>query len=181
VQAVLRLWKFYPGICLTTEEKVRKDLSQGKKNLSRFKKTLSQGTDYILTKHPHITKSTHTHTQNTHIHTHTQNPHKHTHTNTTQTHTYKYHTNTHIQIPHKYTHTNTTQTHTYKYHTNTHIQIPYKYTHTNTTQIHASFKIEILTLLLYCQRKSPIVLCILACPVVHRHCSLRQTLYHSIH
>jgi hypothetical protein len=29
VQAVPRLCKLYPGICLTTEEKVRKNLSQG--------------------------------------------------------------------------------------------------------------------------------------------------------
>jgi len=40
---VLRLCKFYPGICLTTEEKARKNLSQGKKNLSQVKKILSQG------------------------------------------------------------------------------------------------------------------------------------------
>jgi hypothetical protein len=33
---------FYPGIFLTTEEKVRKNLSQGKKNLSQGKKNLSQ-------------------------------------------------------------------------------------------------------------------------------------------
>jgi len=50
---------FYPGICLTTEEKSRKNLSEGKKNLS-------QSTVYMLPKHPHITKHTHTHT-----HTHT--------------------------------------------------------------------------------------------------------------
>jgi len=37
-----RLCEFYPGICLTTEEKVRKNLSQGKKNLSQVKKNLSQ-------------------------------------------------------------------------------------------------------------------------------------------
>jgi hypothetical protein len=29
VRAVLRLGKLYPGICLTTEEKARKNLSQG--------------------------------------------------------------------------------------------------------------------------------------------------------
>ena len=38
-----RLCEFYPGICLTTEEKARKNLSQGKKNLSQGKKNLSQG------------------------------------------------------------------------------------------------------------------------------------------
>jgi hypothetical protein len=45
--------EFYPGICLTAEVKVWKNLSQGKKNLS-------QSTYYQ--KHPHITKiHTHTH------------------------------------------------------------------------------------------------------------------------
>jgi hypothetical protein len=29
VWAVPRLWGFYPGICLTTEEKARKNVSQG--------------------------------------------------------------------------------------------------------------------------------------------------------
>jgi hypothetical protein len=66
VWAVPRLCKFYPGICLTTEEKVQKNLSQGKKNLSKVNKNLSQCAVYILPKHPHITKPTHTHT-NTHI------------------------------------------------------------------------------------------------------------------
>ena len=58
MRAVPRLCEFYPGICLTTEEKARKNLSQGKKNLSQVKKNLSQGTVYILT-------NTHT---NTHLH-----------------------------------------------------------------------------------------------------------------
>jgi hypothetical protein len=66
---VPRLREFYPGICLTNEEKAQKNLSQGKKNLS-------QSTVYTLPKHPHIIKPkpTHTHTytlQNPHIHTHT--------------------------------------------------------------------------------------------------------------
>jgi len=39
---VSHLWEFYPGICLTTEEKAQKNLSQGKKNLSQVKKNLSQ-------------------------------------------------------------------------------------------------------------------------------------------
>jgi len=39
---VARLCEFYPGICLTTEEKARKKLSQGKKNLSQVKRNLSQ-------------------------------------------------------------------------------------------------------------------------------------------
>jgi hypothetical protein len=49
VRVVPRLCEFYPGICLTTEEKARKNLSQGKKNLSQVKKNLSK---YSL----HITK-----------------------------------------------------------------------------------------------------------------------------
>jgi len=52
---VSRLCEFHPGICLTTEEKARKTLSQIKKNLS-------QSTVYILTEHPHITKPTQTQT-----------------------------------------------------------------------------------------------------------------------
>jgi hypothetical protein len=62
VRAVPRLCVFYPAICLTTEEKARKNLSQGKKNLSQGKKNLSQSTVYILPKHSHITKPTPTHT-----------------------------------------------------------------------------------------------------------------------
>ena len=56
MRAVPRLCEFYPGICLTTEEKAWKNLSQGKKNLSQFKVNLSQITVYILPKDPHITK-----------------------------------------------------------------------------------------------------------------------------
>jgi len=59
---VPRVCEFYPGICLTTEEKARKIFSQGKKNLSQVNKSLSQCTVYILPKHPHITKPTQTHT-----------------------------------------------------------------------------------------------------------------------
>ena len=72
--AVPRLCEFYPGICLTTEEKARKNLDQVKKNLS-------QGTVYILPKHPHITKPTRAR-ERTHTHTPTQThspPHTHTH------------------------------------------------------------------------------------------------------
>jgi hypothetical protein len=54
--------RFYSGICLTTEEKARKNHSQGKTNLSQVDKNLSQSTVYILPRHPHITKPTHTHT-----------------------------------------------------------------------------------------------------------------------
>jgi hypothetical protein len=35
---VPRLCEYYLGICLTTEEKARKTLNQGKKNLSQVKK-----------------------------------------------------------------------------------------------------------------------------------------------
>ena len=56
MQAVKRHCKFYPGICLTTEEKALINLSQGKKNLSQVNKKLSQSAVYILSKHPHISK-----------------------------------------------------------------------------------------------------------------------------
>jgi hypothetical protein len=36
VQTAARLCEFYPGICLTTEEKARKNISQGKENLFFF-------------------------------------------------------------------------------------------------------------------------------------------------
>ena len=42
MQAVPCLCEFYSCICLTTEEKARKNLSQGKKNLSQVKENLSQ-------------------------------------------------------------------------------------------------------------------------------------------
>jgi hypothetical protein len=49
---VLRLCEFYPGICLKTEEKARKYLSQVKKNLSHVKKNLSHSrkpqSDYFV-------------------------------------------------------------------------------------------------------------------------------------
>ena len=88
---MLRLCEFYPGVCLTTEDKAqenlsqdKKNLSQGKKNLSQVKKNLSQSAVYILPKHPHITKPSQTHTlQNSHKHTHTRT-HTHTHTHTLQ-------------------------------------------------------------------------------------------------
>jgi hypothetical protein len=74
VRSVPRLCEIYPGICLTTEEKARKNLSQGKKNHSQVKDNLSHSTVYILRKTPtlykaltntHITKPTHTHTYKT--------------------------------------------------------------------------------------------------------------------
>jgi len=63
---VPRLCEFYPGICLTTNEKALKNLSQVKENLS-------QSTVYILPKHSHFTKHSQTHTlqpPSLHIHTH---------------------------------------------------------------------------------------------------------------
>ena len=82
------LCEIYFGICLTTEEKARKTLSQVKKNLS-------QSTVYILPKYPHITKPSQTHTL--------QNPHKHTHYKTyTYTHTHT-HEHTHVTKQYKTT------------------------------------------------------------------------------
>jgi hypothetical protein len=43
------LYEFYPGICLTTEEKAWKNFSQGKKNLGQVKKNLSQSTVCSIT------------------------------------------------------------------------------------------------------------------------------------
>jgi len=64
-----RLCEFYPDICLTTEEKARKNLSQGKKNFSQFKEKPQLEYSIHITKththtstHTHITKLTHTHT-----------------------------------------------------------------------------------------------------------------------
>jgi hypothetical protein len=47
VRAVPRRCEVYPGICLTTEEKARKNLSQGTKNLSQGTKTSVRVTIYI--------------------------------------------------------------------------------------------------------------------------------------
>jgi len=70
VRAVPRLCEFYPGICLTTEEKAWKNLSQGKKTLSQVKEKFSQSTVYILPKHPHI-RNTSTHLLLAHLFGHT--------------------------------------------------------------------------------------------------------------
>jgi len=68
---VSHLCEFYPGIYPTTEEKARKNLSQGKKNL-RVQYTHYQNTHTLQNLHTHthihITKPTHTHT---HYKTHT--------------------------------------------------------------------------------------------------------------
>jgi len=89
VRAVSRLCEFYPGICLTTEEKSRKNLSKGKKNLSQVKKNLSQGAVLHITKTPTLYK---THT-NTHITkrapSRARRARAHTHTHTHITKQYK--------------------------------------------------------------------------------------------
>jgi hypothetical protein len=57
-----RLCEFYPGICLRTEEKARKNLSQVKKNL-RVQYAYYQNTHTLKTlTNTHITKPTYTHT-----------------------------------------------------------------------------------------------------------------------
>jgi hypothetical protein len=55
---VPRLCEFYPGICLTTEEKARKNLSQGKKNLSQSAVYIlpKTSTHYKTLTNTHITK-----------------------------------------------------------------------------------------------------------------------------
>jgi hypothetical protein len=69
MRAVSRICVLYPGICLTTEEKARKNQSQGKTNLSQVNKNLRvhytyyQDTHTLQNRH----KQTHTHT---HTHTH---------------------------------------------------------------------------------------------------------------
>jgi len=68
VRAVPRLCEFYPGICLTTEEKARKNLSLGKKNLSQVRKT-SVRVQYTYYQNTHTLQNLHTHTH-THTHTH---------------------------------------------------------------------------------------------------------------
>jgi len=100
VRAVPCLCEFYPGICLTTEEKARKILSQGKKNLSHSTVYIlpNTPTQYKSLTNTHITKPTHTHTR---AHTHTTKQHK----TTTHTHTHTYiYIYTYIYIPiHTYT------------------------------------------------------------------------------
>ena len=77
MRAVPRLYEFHPGICLTTDENARKNLSQGKKPPVRLRKPQSE---YSI----HITKTP------TPYKTHTlQNPHIHTHTHTHITKQYK--------------------------------------------------------------------------------------------
>jgi len=87
MRAVPRLCEFYSGICLTTEEKARKNLSLNKKNSVRVRKTsfrvqhiYYRKTNTLQDLHTYTRPHTHTHTHTyTHAHTHT-NTHKHTHT-----------------------------------------------------------------------------------------------------
>ena len=119
-RAVPRLCDDYPGICLTTQEKAQKNLSQGKTlhiththitksskthiiNHQHITKSWKKTTHYkILINHPHITKSWKNNTlQNPQKHTHTsENTHPPTHTHITKsskTHTSENtHPHTHI-------------------------------------------------------------------------------------
>jgi hypothetical protein len=56
---VSRLCEFYPDICLTAEEKARKNLSQGKKNFSQVKKNLR--VQYTYCQNTHTTLATFDH------------------------------------------------------------------------------------------------------------------------
>ena len=80
---------FKPGICLTTEEKARQNLSQGSWRVTVYILHIIKTHIHYKTHthtHPRITKPTHTHTHThpritkpTYTHTHTlQNPHIHT-------------------------------------------------------------------------------------------------------
>ena len=103
-----RLGELYPGICLTTEEEARKNLSQGSRRVlvyilpkrTHYKTHTYAPTPYKTHTYTPTHYKTHTSTQShitkpTHTHTHTvQNPHIH----------YKTHTSTHPHIT-KPTHT----------------------------------------------------------------------------
>ena len=66
VRAVPHLCEFYLGICLTTEEKARKNLSQGKKTTLSLLYVYYQNTNTLQ----NLDTYTHTHAPtHTHIHT----------------------------------------------------------------------------------------------------------------
>jgi hypothetical protein len=70
------LCEFYPGICLTTEEKHGKTSVRVRKTSVRLRKTSVKVLYTYYQKHPHITKPSQTHTLknpliHTHAHTHT--------------------------------------------------------------------------------------------------------------
>ena len=101
--AVPRLCEFYPGICLTTEEKAQKNLSQGRRYLSQVRKNLR--VQYTYYQNTHTLQNLHTHTHararaRTHARSHITNPtrtHAHAHTHTRPHITKQYKTTT-IQI-----------------------------------------------------------------------------------
>ena len=114
-----RLCEFNPGICLTTEEKARKNLSQGSRRVLVYVLHITKTATQL--QYPHI--HTPTLLQNTHTHSHITKPtHTHTHTITKHTHSF-----THYKPPPTHTHTHT-HTH-YKTIQNTTVQIK-----TNPTQ-----------------------------------------------
>jgi hypothetical protein len=85
-----RLFEFYCGICLTTEGKARKNLSQGKKTSVRLSKT-SVRAQYTYYQNTHTLQNTYTHK---HTHTHT-NTHTHTLQNNIKPPQYKLKQNAH--------------------------------------------------------------------------------------
>jgi hypothetical protein len=73
VRTVPRVCEFYPGICLTTEGKAGRNLSQGKKNSEYSIHITKIPTHYkTYTKPTHMPTYYKTHAY-THIHTHTHN------------------------------------------------------------------------------------------------------------
>ena len=105
MRTVPRLCEFNPGICLTTEEKARKNLSQGSRRVLVYILNITKTPTQL--QYPHI--HTPTLLQNTHTHTHThtlQNPHIHTpiHYKTIQSTTVQIKTNPTQDIPNCYRH-----------------------------------------------------------------------------
>ena len=83
------LCEFYLGICicLTTEEKVRKRLSQCSRRVTALHIIYYQNTETLHKLHTHIHKHKHTHYKThtyTHTHTHTHTPYKQYKTTTVQ-------------------------------------------------------------------------------------------------
>ena len=125
VRAVPRLGELYPGICLTTEEKARKNLSQGSRRVLV----------YILPKRTRY--KTHTYTP-THYKTHTYAPtHYETHTSTHPHITKQFKTTT-VQVK-----TNTVQD---VPKLNSHNIIKYPQYKVNGTFIHKNFAVMHFTL-----------------------------------
>ena len=120
MRTVPRLCEVYPDICLTTEGKARKNLSQGSRRVLVYILHITNTPTQL--QYPHI--HTPTLLQNTHTHTHTlQNPHIHTPTHY-KIQTHPHNTHPHNTHPHSHTHTHThthTPTRTHTKHTHTHI------------------------------------------------------------